>query len=209
MRGIQFPPRRPPEETRISPAHAGNTPVAKVVAAAATDQPRTCGEYGCSPLVGDVVIGSAPHMRGIQDGLRAIAATIRISPAHAGNTVPKPLRSRSLQDQPRTCGEYLFYRLAPRLLPGSAPHMRGIRWRGLRGGRCRRISPAHAGNTLQNSSPFMLVPDQPRTCGEYRPGQPFRGRTCGSAPHMRGIPSFSRAWLSMVADQPRTCGEYA
>ena len=66
----------------------------------------------------------------------------------------------------------------------------------------RRISPAHAGNTLLGPG---LIPDpedqprtcgeydyyntdcQPRTCGEYGDLRAWAERERGSAPHMRGI----------------------
>ena len=52
-----------------------------------TDQPRTCGEYVAADLAGLAVQGSAPHMRGIRHMPPPPTRDVRISPAHAGNTV--------------------------------------------------------------------------------------------------------------------------
>ena len=53
-----------------------------------------------------VIVGSAPHMRGIQRFGNEIAGFGRISPAHAGNTVLGVVGVENVADQPRTCGEY-------------------------------------------------------------------------------------------------------
>ena len=94
---------------------------------------------------------------------------------------------------------------------GSAPHMRGILW-------ARALPPA----------PTPRAPDQPRTCGEYRPPRRPGSGLAGSAPHMRGIrqPWDAGHVIDRISpthagntrlksgrvvgdpDQPRTCGEY-
>ena len=73
--------------TRITPAHAGKTPLGCAFAPPKTDHPRACGEnmcLTCRQLAGN---GSPPRMRGklitaIRDYLRT-----RITPAHAGKTM--------------------------------------------------------------------------------------------------------------------------
>ena len=173
---------------RISPAHAGNTAGPSEAQRAPEDQPRTCGEYAATARVLTCRPGSAPHMRGIPGSTRKPDPDAGISPAHAGNTPPTRRSSPRRPDQPRTCGEYQPSGSRPRPKCGSAPHMRGIRWRGLRGGRCRRISPAHAGNTMARATRRAMPADQPRTCGEYAPELVAVHAGSGSAPHMRGIP---------------------
>ena len=93
------------------------------------DQPRTCGEYHSPARAGLTGMGSAPHMRGIHGEVARGLSHVRISPAHAGNTIP--IRSWTCwpPDQPRTCGEYSSSRHLLSRQPGSAPHMRGIRVR--------------------------------------------------------------------------------
>ena len=86
-------------------------------------------------------------MRGIRSQLLGHGSRPRISPAHAGNTPPRPREGPVLQDQPRTCGEYLEYDGRQLSDQGSAPHMRGILTTPLRLLEAGGISPAHAGNT--------------------------------------------------------------
>ena len=50
---------------RISPAHAGNTPLRGADSRQESDQPRTCGEYLTGSGTTENDPGSAPHMRGI------------------------------------------------------------------------------------------------------------------------------------------------
>ena len=167
MRGIRSSPMDGTTSTWISPAHAGNTKNNGWKGVGYKDQPRTCGEY--SPGRGQFSCGggSAPHMRGIPRGCRLLWRPVRISPAHAGNTLRALSPIGWPQDQPRTCGEYLIGYPAPGNPRGSAPHMRGIRSQPDWGSRKSGISPAHAGNTTAASPPGSTAKDQPRTCGEY------------------------------------------
>ena len=167
-------------------------------------------------------------MRGIPPTGSTICPEIRISPAHAGNTVSGDDPVASHSDQPRTCGEYWRDRFRSMANQGSAPHMRGI-LRGQVSALCERwISPAHAGNTCAFCTRGSDCTDQPRTCGEYFALGAVSKCGVGSAPHMRGIPRsaahaqpltrispahagntfrFLVTWLT-GGDQPRTCGEY-
>ena len=167
MRGIPPRPRPGGHRTRISPAHAGNTPGPLTPPGPSADQPRTCGEYFSPQRPSLRRWGSAPHMRGIRSGSDVPRLQPGISPAHAGNTEADPGYPQPGRDQPRTCGEYspLGEGVAEKV--GSAPHMRGI-----------RQGASKASHPLR---------DQPRTCGEYRRGWLRRLSTEGSAPHMRGI----------------------
>ena len=192
----------------ISPAHAGNT-------------------HGVKTGPGQSV-GSAPHMRGILQAWGHHATRLRISPAHAGNTDPSETAGPTARDQPRTCGEYAADGAPVKPDPGSAPHMRGIRYPPRGRHRRPRISPAHAGNTIASVTWDLSATDQPRTCGEYGSQRVGQLGVRGSAPHMRGIPTVMMSAMMAVrispahagnthnsepapspsADQPRTCGEY-
>ena len=92
-----------PESTRWSCRFQIGPAWAKIVSA---DQPRTCGEYSRRRDSGVCYVGSAPHMRGIPRLAAADGRGPRISPAHAGNTLGRPLHAGPGMDQPRTCGEY-------------------------------------------------------------------------------------------------------
>ncbi len=72
---------------RITPAHAGNTspPLSRVVMS--WDHPRTCGEHFFHPMFPLHLWGSPPHMRGTPPDEVLASEAVRITPAHAGNTV--------------------------------------------------------------------------------------------------------------------------
>ena len=106
MRGILWEPVKVWAQTRISPAHAGNTLGQFLPDLDDGDQPRTCGEYHIDDLEREYDLGSAPHMRGIPARGCGSRRTSRISPAHAGNTPTAVSGEWSGRDQPRTCGEY-------------------------------------------------------------------------------------------------------
>ena len=65
-------------------------------------------------------------MRGIRRSRLVSEVAIRISPAHAGNTLGQFLPDLDDGDQPRTCGEYTHSMMSTASWLGSAPHMRGI-----------------------------------------------------------------------------------
>ena len=151
------------------------------------DHPRSCGEYSCRFYDMPVNIGSSPLMRGIQSWKDAILLSVRIIPAHAGNTTY--LRGDYTYDcnHPRSCGEYTQDPMVLRWMRGSSPLMRGIQRKYpvnlLRIG----IIPAHAGNThLQTNQPIFQK-DHPRSCGEYFAGTYLETSEPGSSPLMRGI----------------------
>ena len=111
----------------ITPAHAGNTFILPIAAAACWDHPRACGEYGFLPSSLTISGGSPPRMRGIPMGLILIAGMVRITPAHAGNTFGYQERYAEYRDHPRACGEYVVFDFAKVYKEGSPPRMRGIR----------------------------------------------------------------------------------
>ena len=131
-------------------------------------------------------------MRGIHHARRRRDRRGGISPAHAGNTCPVTWSPASVEDQPRTCGEYGFSFLWLIIPDGSAPHMRGIPDYLHDYCALGRISPAHAGNTAAYGCTVSWAGDQPRTCGEYGLGPGLVFAAGGSAPHMRGIPDRIR-----------------
>ena len=86
MRGIHVNYEKEGTYERIIPAHAGNTDNNTGWNDVAEDHPRSCGEY-CKFFIYDSIFsGSSPLMRGIPINEAADGSTIRIIPAHAGNT---------------------------------------------------------------------------------------------------------------------------
>ena len=125
-RGIRFWFWDPKEETRITPACAGNTGYKKFCPQRAEDHPRLRGEYYTSTGVNTFAIGSPPLARGIPVVKASWCATTRITPACAGNTHNAKTPPSLQRDHPRLRGEYprlLIFKVAE---PGSPPLARGI-----------------------------------------------------------------------------------
>ena len=73
---------------RIIPAHAGQTPMFRPVSSSNPDHPRACGanRQRFAKLVAQR--GSSPRMRGKLFCVFVLCFSLRIIPAHAGQTVP-------------------------------------------------------------------------------------------------------------------------
>ena len=89
------------------------------------DHPRTCGEKPTLDSHAGLPLGSPPHMRGKVERCILSAVPTGITPAHAGKSFHLPMRSTSLRDHPRTCGEKLCLFCLILHSLGSPPHMRG------------------------------------------------------------------------------------
>ena len=173
MRGTQPQEVRAGLWHRIIPAHAGNSLWSAYRASWTPDHPRACGELGGAYVALTAFGGSSPRMRGTQLGLQRRARSVRIIPAHAGNSRPWMTQRPSTSDHPRACGELYASRQRLDWTPGSSPRMRGTLHRfHAPDGDCR-IIPAHAGNSGNRYDLKGGVPDHPRACGEL--GRPARG----------------------------------
>ncbi len=87
MRGKRDPCTIRLSEDRIIPAHAGQTTLIATPKPSASDHPRACGanyEKMASP---EGHVGSSPRMRGKLGAGLSDTATVRIIPAHAGQTL--------------------------------------------------------------------------------------------------------------------------
>ena len=114
--------------TRITPAHAGKTPMLYGGCSCNADHPRACGENKDDGSIQRYGVGSPPRMRGKLGRFWRGARDNRITPAHAGKT------------RLRETVTAFFY--------GSPPRMRGkpsVLFRRYHNG---RITPAHAGKTF-------------------------------------------------------------
>ena len=87
MRGTVTTFYRDRNNERITPAHAGNSPYSYKVTDVTEDHPRTCGEQTDSGGIGSPESGSPPHMRGTANGMQNGNFLVRITPAHAGNSL--------------------------------------------------------------------------------------------------------------------------
>ncbi len=165
-------------------------------------------------------------MRGKRCAVRWCRASIRIIPAHAGQTVHDAADGGVHADHPRACGANCASPVTWRADCGSSPRMRG------KPGLVRvelthaRIIPAHAGQTCLVCCARCRRSDHPRACGAN-----FFSSACsriagGSSPRMRGkldcanhdalrfriIPAHAGQTSCRArppappADHPRACG---
>ena len=125
MRGKRRSPRASTTETRIIPAHAGQTEENTVFRGAVSDHPRACGANKTNELITLGADGSSPRMRGKLGDIGGVAAERRIIPAHAGQTRPRPRTPVSPTDHPRACGANRPVAEEYRGDSGSSPRMRG------------------------------------------------------------------------------------
>ena len=186
MRGKLLSVGKSSNINRITPAHAGKTPVISSAVRLLSDHPRTCGENFGHLSRDRLILGSPPHMRGKPFLHQSIRLFQRITPAHAGKTQIHREWHGAEADHPRTCGENLRRVALGVAYGGSPPHMRGKlaacrAWCGV-----WRITPAHAGKTVGVGVCEISEADHPRTCGENSYISIKFSCTSGSPPHMRG-----------------------
>ena len=214
---------------RITPAHAGKTSRPAAALRSQTDHPRACGENGIGLPRAGLSIGSPPRMRGKRRQTIDNNSGARITPAHAGKTLPEVPTHRPGADHPRACGENSPVNNVRTTRGGSPPRMRGKQQVSITTVHSERITPAHAGKTLMLAFSDAARPDHPRACGENRTAFVPSEGCRGSPPRMRGKhspvlrPVFPRGITpahagktgartlkrGRAADHPRACGENA
>ena len=151
---------------RITPAHAGKTPRMTCSFSSGTDHPRACGENKDTGRKRFKQSGSPPRMRGKHELTEFRHSLSRITPAHAGKTFDLTITPCTISDHPRACGENQASFSHLRLKRGSPPRMRGKPADDfIRLGQFR-ITPAHAGKTLDAARSLRISTDHPRACGE-------------------------------------------
>ena len=185
-----------------------------------------CGEQGMKSAWLSPLEGSPPRVRGTAYERVGLLLLGRITPACAGNSMPRwvshpwrgsPPRVRGtavglLQrhegggDHPRVCGEQNTETGLAGWIWGSPPRVRGTDVRYARDSALDGITPACAGNRFRPVPPGGLLWDHPRVCGEQhlQPRGPAPGR--GSPPRVRGTATISTA-LRKLRGSPRVCGE--
>ncbi len=203
----------PPVLRRISPACAGNTGEEHHEHSPLTNQPRVRGEHGGHRVARPDYYGSAPRARGTPFDGAVVFCTNRISPACAGNTLSRPTESNRQSDQPRVRGEHTFELLQDQAVAGSAPRARGTRAGRVPGRAGSGISPACAGNTMNQGTWARRPTDQPRVRGEHTRDLTGTRLAGGSAPRARGtrlpvpqVPRAARISPACAGNTRRRCG---
>ena len=227
MRGKRVQTRHHGGGCGITPAHAGKTRKASLRHILPPDHPRACGENLSGHLRQGPEGGSPPRMRGKQKVQRPANRGSRITPAHAGKTLPDLLAAWSRPDHPRACGENKSVATDTLSVSGSPPRMRGKRGEQAGGVAYGRITPAHAGKTPRESRHLRPSADHPRACGENIYAVEIDDEATGSPPRMRGkrwppsrgtartriTPAHAgKTWaltpsVALAPDHPRACGE--
>ena len=105
-RGTQFEFKLHFVRAGITPAYAGNTNAARRVPHGAKDHPRLRGEHGLRLVPASILSGSPPPTRGTHKRGFPCLASIGITPAYAGNTIPFRQAPRKRWDHPRLRGEH-------------------------------------------------------------------------------------------------------
>ena len=170
-------------------------------------------------------------MRGKPAEVAGAWTATRIIPAHAGQTPQSMLRPATQPDHPRACGANQQRAGEAQLACGSSPRMRGKRHPPSPCNPVMRIIPAHAGQTVSNSSRTSARSDHPRACGANPALSVMTAAPAGSSPRMRGklgfgFDSFRQRRIipahagqtsrtptptptPTVSDHPRACGANA
>ena len=151
--------------SRIIPAHAGQTRRSAELRVRTSDHPRACGANGVVTMPVTDVDGSSPRMRGKRRIHGHRRHPDRIIPAHAGQTHVGPVSVCNEPDHPRACGANDAEIFSRHCLPGSSPRMRGKRRHDQHQRLAARIIPAHAGQTRLADRQGGELPDHPRACG--------------------------------------------
>ena len=188
MRGKLIECLRHNLDTRIIPAHAGQTPSIPVRCPSRPDHPRACGANSWT-LTGSVKEdGSSPRMRGKLSESRRSISSHRIIPAHAGQTTSRTPCARARADHPRACGANPNRLNRCTALCGSSPRMRGKPIVAEQRVGVVRIIPAHAGQTSPKMAAMACRTDHPRACGANYRFPSNEEFAAGSSPRMRGKP---------------------
>ena len=151
---------------RITPAHAGTSPlnVAKVLMG--QDHPRTRGDKQQNAVSAEIDQGSPPHTRGQVPARCRARKDGRITPAHAGTRRSLEHFQEREMDHPRTRGDKATPATLRTRTRGSPPHTRGQVCLASETFQGMRITPAHAGTSTNGRFLWGTRTDHPRTRGD-------------------------------------------
>ena len=175
------------DDIRIIPARAGFTEASHGVGAPTADHPRSRGVYQESCAPSRTGGGSSPLARGLPAALTDQEITLRIIPARAGFTRPRPGAPSRRRDHPRSRGVYVPEHYLNLKCSGSSPLARGLPARNLGRRAVGGIIPARAGFTGDHLHARQSGPDHPRSRGVYAAPHRSSPTSLGSSPLARGL----------------------
>ena len=135
----------------ITPACAGNRFCYFFCGHVAEDHPRLRGEQDSAAAIMRTALGSPPLARGTDFFRGHITIDTGITPACAGNRLPHKVNTIQHEDHPRLRGEQFLATNWTCKKSGSPPLARGTVSDGHGISRGRRITPACAGNRMQQA----------------------------------------------------------
>ena len=173
--------------------------------------------------------GSPPPTRGTRWRRQMADNKTGITPAYAGNTQWAKGNSLRAEDHPRLRGEHRSYKSFLEGLQGSSPPTRGTQRDAWKTSFRRGITPAYAGNTIDDCHIGIYGRDHPRLRGEHWNTYPCDPFNWGSPPPTRGTllrfniacdclritPAYAGNTLIIICvtlyprDHPRLRGEHA
>ena len=111
---------------------------------------------------------------------------VRLIPARAGKTVPRPPGCSNPGAHPRACGENRTHTAAHPISKGSSPRVRGKRASRPSVPEPKGLIPARAGKTKGHRFQCLGVKAHPRACGENQDIGVLDLTASGSSPRVRG-----------------------
>ena len=148
--------------------------------------PRTRGDHGVQEGDGGDAAGPPPHARGSPAPAHARASSTRPTPACAGITCRRGVRTWRRRAHPRMRGDHFVRTSMPIAVTGPPPHERGSLLTGSAGIGGPRPTPACAGITGTATRCGVARRAHPRMRGDHFSQAPARRRTLGPPPHARG-----------------------
>ena len=147
MRGKPHQRREHACDRGLIPAHAGKTRPRSRRYGTSRAHPRSRGENTMRPARQASHRGSSPLTQGKRRIILPTGRPVRLIPAHAGKTRPRPSPRPPSTAHPRSRGENRAASWGVRRRRGSSPLTRGKLLRLVIEGPAHRLIPAHAGKT--------------------------------------------------------------
>ena len=208
-RGLLLPPRDGGFDHGIIPARAGFTQAGETRRTVGRDHPRSRGVYRPIADLVSVARGSSPLARGLHQAVNSVNHALRIIPARAGFTRPRPGAPSQRRDHPRSRGVYAMNGNTEAAWAGSSPLARGLLGEVRLLPRARGIIPARAGFTLTARGGESSACGSSPLARGLPPSPGARGAGRRIIPARAGFTGSSWAARSGTTDHPRSRGVYS